>query len=343
MIDKILEELLMDDLIYLVIDNGNELLCKINDINHNTKLRKFLVENYIIKSTIGDTLHLTLANSEYKNYLHLLENVLLNGDILKSRNDDNILSIDCPNNLVFENINELFPLLTTKKMFIRGIIEELLFFMRGNTNTKLLEEKNVNIWKGNTSRKFLDDKGFFSYEEGEMGPMYGKQWRNFLGIDQLDNLIKKIKNENKDDLRRLLLTDFNPLEVESGVLYPCHSIIIQFFIRDDKLNMFTYNRSSDLFLGLPFNIAMSAIILILIAKCCNKIPYKLTISLGDAHIYRNHIEQVKEQINRIPYKFPKLTINKNINNISDIENLSFEDFNLENYISHPKIIAEMIP
>lgn len=283
-------------------------------------------------------------------YLMLLNEVLTLGENRNARNG--ITKSVFGKHLQFDLRRE-FPLLTTKKMFFRGIVEELLFFIKGETNSKILEEKRINIWKGNTSREFLDSIGKTNRKEGLLGEMYGYQWRNFnakyneetgkpfnKGIDQLKNVVNKIKSDPQS--RRILLTDYNPLQAENGVLYPCHSIIIQFYVSDCFLDMFVYNRSSDLFLGLPFNIASSSLFLILIAKITKLIPRNIKISLGDCHIYEEHYEAVKKQIKRIPYKFPKLTIEKELNEIEDIENLTFTDFKLNNYLSHPIIKAPMI-
>jgi thymidylate synthase len=267
-------------------------------------------------------------------YLELIKQVLTNGFESGSRNG--ITRRMFGKHLKFD-LREGFPLLTTKKMFFRGIVEELLFFMRGDTDSKILEKKGVNIWKGNTSREFLDKMGF-DYPEGEMGPMYGAQWRNFNGqhIDQLSNVIEKLKKE--PDSRRIMMTTFNPAQSELGVLYPCHSIITQFFVQDGFLDMFCYNRSSDLFLGLPFNIASSALLQIIIAKLVGLKPRYFNLSLGDAHIYEQHFEAVKTQISRVPHKFPKIEINS-AENFADMK---YEDFTVVDYTSHPTIKAPMV-
>jgi len=270
----------------------------------------------------------TLGEIQYTN---LLQNVLKTGVDSEGRNG--ITRSVFGKHLKFD-LREGFPLLTTKKMFLRGIIEELLFFIRGDTNTKMLEEKGVNIWKGNTSREFLDKMGF-KYPEGEMGPMYGYQWRTFNGenIDQLADVIETIKEDPKS--RRILMTTYNPIQVKEGVLYPCHSIIIQFFVEDGNLDMFCYNRSSDLFLGLPFNIASSSLLQMIIAKMTNLTPRYFNLSLGDAHIYASHMDAAETQTKRVPYKFPKIEILKDMPVV-------FEDFKLTEYASHPIIKAPMV-
>jgi dihydrofolate reductase/thymidylate synthase len=306
----------------------------INDINFNTES----------KQEFKDFVHyvLTPKNKGEIQYRNLLSNLLENGKNTYGRNG-NVMS-DFVNHFTF-NLTEGFPLLTTKKMFFRGIVEELLFFLRGDTDTKKLEQKGINIWKGNTSRKFMDSVGL-NYPEGMMGPMYGYQWRFFnedytgininKGIDQLSNVIHMIKTDPKS--RRILMTDFNPLQVSEGVLYPCHSIILQFFVEDNFLDMYCFNRSSDVFLGLPFNIASSSLMLMIIAKMTNLVPRYFNLSLGDCHIYEQHIECVKQQLERIPFKFPNVSI-KDFNSIEDI---TYEHIILNNYNYHPSIKAEMV-
>ena len=242
--------------------------------------------------SIGSTFDVNIKNwkskkSKYKNFTYYTLNrknigenqylkILTFGMNKDTRNG--IVKSLFNENMMFDLRNG-FPLLTTKNMFFRGIVEELLFFLRGETNSKILEEKGVNIWKGNTNREFLDSLGLTGRKEGMMGPMYGYQWRFFnakydetsgkpleKGIDQLKNVISTIKN-NKDS-RRIIMTDYNPCQVSQCVLYPCHSIVIQFYVSDGQLDMFCYNRSQDLFLGVPFNIASSALLLSIIAKIC---------------------------------------------------------------------------
>lgn len=295
------------------------------------------VEEY--KDFTHQVLNLSGGNLSEVMYLDLLYKISCKGLLRPCRNGV-VMSMFSPDTLKFD-LSRGFPLLTTKKMFFKGIVEELLFFIRGDTNTKHLEEKGINIWKGNTSTDFLKQQNL-NYIEGEMGPMYGYQWRKFNGeLDQLSELIELIKTDPYS--RRLLLTDYNPLQARQGVLYPCHSIIIQFYVIDNYLEAKVFNRSSDLFLGLPFNIASSALLLILIAKITNLNPGYLYLDLGDAHIYKQHIEYVKEQLTRIPYNFPKLKISKEVKTLSDIENLCYKDFELEGYKCYTPLKAEMVP
>lgn len=260
-------------------------------------------------------------------------------------------SIFAPQILKF-NLQHGYPLLTTKKMFFKGIVEELLFFIRGDTNSKLLEINNINIWKPNTSRQFLDSLNMNHRLEGMMGPMYGFQWRHFNGfydedtgkgiggIDQLQNLITGIKKDPHS--RRHLLTDYNPSMADQGVLYPCHSICLQFYVQDGCIDLICFNRSSDVFLGLPFNIASTSLFLMIIAKLTGLIPRYVNISLGDSHIYNQHIEHIETQVNRRPFEFPTLEIQKELNTLEDAEKLTFDDFKLSNYRHHPAIIARMV-
>jgi len=283
-------------------------------------------------------------------YLDILSNVLNRGNIRIGRNG-NVKSL-FSKNLKF-NLCDGFPLLTTKKMFLRGIFEELMFFIKGETDTKILENKNINIWNSNTSRAFLDSLGMINRREGIMGPMYGAQWRHFNGdydqktgissngIDQLKLIIHQIKNDPTS--RRILMTDYNPSQSHMGVLIPCHSLILQFYVNDGFLDLFCFNRSSDLFLGLPFNIASTSLLLILISTVCKLTPRFINITLGDYHIYEQHYNAVSTQIKRIPYKSPTLSINKELHSIEDIEKLTFKDITLTSYQYYPSIKAKMVP
>lgn len=283
-------------------------------------------------------------------YLDILRNILNNGDETEGRNGKTISLFK--QDMKFD-LRDGFPLLTTKKMFIRGIIEELLFFLRGDTDTNILKEKNVNIWNGNTNREFLDSLGMTDRREGVMGPMYGYQWRHYnapydeegacpkeKGIDQLAYVIHLIKNQPKS--RRILMTAFNPVQLFEGVLPPCHSVVLQFFVKDDELDMFAYSRSADMFLGVPFNIASYALFLSIVSKITNKQPRFLHITLGDSHIYSEHIEQVKTQISRVPYRFPTLSISDKLKTIDDIHSLTVSDFNISNYKSHNIVKGKFI-
>jgi len=281
-----------------------------------------------------------IINKDELNYLNLMSDILKYGEEKKDRTSIGTLSL-FGEKLKFSLTNNTLPLLTTKKMFFKGVVEELLFFIRGETDTKKLEKKGVNIWKGNTSREFLDKCGLYSFPEGEMGKMYGKQWRDFNDqkIDQLQNVINLIKNDPNS--RRIMMTALNPAQINEGVLAPCHTFV-QFFVNNkNELSCQMYQRSADVFLGVGFNIASYALLTHIIAQVTNKKAKELIIVFGDTHIYKNHIDQANEQIKRIPYEFPKIKINKSLSSINDMENLSFDDFQLIGYNYHPTIKAPM--
>lgn len=292
--------------------------------------------------------------TDEKLYLKLLKNVMENGSVKCGRNGETKSTFG---NILRFDLRKGYPLITTKKMFFRGVVEELLFFIRGDTDSGLLEQKNVNIWKGNTSRIFLDSIGLNNRREGVLGPMYGYQWRYFnspynekktqpsihnKGIDQLTNVINMIQHDPHS--RRIMMTDYNPEQVTQGVLYPCHSIIIQFYVSscEKYLDMFCYNRSSDMFHGLPFNIASSSLLHILISKITNKIARQFTLTLGDSHIYKDHYDTVSEQLQRIPYSFPNIEINKDLQSVSDLEKLTYKDIKLIDYQSHSPLKVKMV-
>ena len=316
------------------------------DINN---LKDFYITS---KKEYDEFIHCEMKYVKYGEYqyINLIKDILKNGDERIGRNGK-VISSFCKH-LKFD-LRDGFPLLTTKKMFLKGIIEELLFFIRGDTNSKILEEKGINIWKGNTSREFLDINGFENRKEGSLIPLYGYQWRFFNakyneklgisiepGIDQLLEVINEIKTNPTS--RRILLTSYNPEQVKEGVLYPCHSVIVQFYVQDNFLDIFCYNRSSDAFLGLPWNIASSSLFLMIIAKLTNLTPRYFNLTLGDVHIYSVHEKSSLEQIKRIPYTFSKIIL-PDIKDLKNIEKLTHNDFKIVNYNYYETIKAEMIP
>ena len=288
---------------------------------------------------------------EENQYLALLTSILNNGVEKEDRTGIGTLGIFGAQ-LRFSLKDKTLPLLTTKKMFLRGIVEELLFFIRGDTDTKKLEDKGVNIWNGNTSRDFLNKRGLKHLPQGSLGKGYGFQWRNFGGteqpynykdyfkdgIDQLANALDLIKNEPNS--RKIIVSAWNPQQLKDMALEPCH-MMFQFQVDNGKLNLLWYQRSVDTFLGLPFNIASYAILNILFAKAAQLEPGELIFSGGDTHIYKNHVSQSLEQAKRAPYQFPKLDINLPINSIEDMEKLSFDNFIIKDYQCHSSIKAEM--
>ncbi len=287
-----------------------------------------------------------MENNE-KGYLNLLSFILNNGVKKETRNGftyshfGSLLRFDVNN-------GDSFPLLTTKKVFFRGIVEELLWFLRGSVNSKELEEKGINIWKGNSTREYLDSIGLYNYPEGYLGPIYGYQWRSFNGkIDQLRYVLEELELNNS---RRALLSAWNPVQLKEQALPPCH-LIYNFYKYDNQnLCCMMYMRSADLFLGVPFNIASTAILTMIIAKVMNMKVKEICISICDTHIYDEHLDAVKTQISNEIYKPPQVIIKKEIDNtrnlsidekIKWIEELTFEDFELKNYDCNPPIKAIM--
>ncbi|MEG0686589.1 MAG: thymidylate synthase, partial [Erysipelotrichales bacterium] len=260
-----------------------------------------------------------------KQYIELIEHVLENGQFKDDRTNTGTYSV-FGYQMRFD-LAEGFPLVTTKKTHLNSIIKELLWFISGNTNIKWLVENNVRIWNewpyetftksseynGESMEEFIekiksDDK--FAQKHGDLGPVYGKQWRDFGGVDQLEDLINQIKT-NKDS-RRLIISAWNPPFISSMALPPCHCFMQFYVSADNKLSCQLYQRSADIFLGVPFNIASYALFTMMIAQVCDLELGEFVHTLGDAHIYSNHIDQVKEQIARKPYKLPIMNINKEI-------------------------------
>ena len=261
-----------------------------------------------------------------KQYLDLLRHVLANGNTKSDRTGTGTQSV-FGYQMRFD-LNEGFPLLTTKKLHLRSIIYELLWFLKGDTNIKYLHDHKVTIWD-----EWAD-------ENGDLGPIYGKQWRSWATadgtpIDQITQLIEQIKNT--PDSRRLLVCAWNVGEIDKMALPPCH-ILFQFYVADGKLSCQLYQRSADIFLGVPFNIASYALFTMMIAQSCNLKYGEFIHTLGDAHIYSNHIEQVKLQLSREPRKLPIMKLNPEK---KDILNFDFEDFQLEGYDPHPHIKGEV--
>ena len=277
-----------------------------------------------------------------KQYINLIEDIIKNGKMRTDRTNTGTISLFGKNLNI--DVSEYFPLLTTKRVFFRGVVEELLFFISGKTDTKILENRGVNIWKGNTSREFLDARKLNHYEVGEYGPSYGYNWRFYgkkykddksEGIDQLQNAIELIKNDPTS--RRIIVTTWNPSILNEIPLPACH-YVFQFYVDDDNLSILVNMRSCDVFLGLPFNIASYSLLLYMICHITHKKPKDVIFMLGDTHIYQNHLKQCKEQISRFMKELPTLKFARNVNNIDDF---TFDDFLLKDYNPHPNIKADM--
>ncbi|KXN90892.1 Thymidylate synthase [Leucoagaricus sp. SymC.cos] len=291
-------------------------------------------------------------------YLLLIRRVLDSGDVRPDRTGTGTISIFAPPNLRFSLRDSTLPLLTTKRTFIRGIVEELLWFVKGQTDSKLLSDKGVKIWDGNGSKAFLEGRGLGHRREGDLGPVYGFQWRHFgaeyqdcdadytgKGVDQLRECIRKIK-ENPTD-RRIILSAWNPKDIPLMALPPCH-MMCQFYVhlppdsdptRKPELSCLMYQRSADLGLGIPFNIASYALLTHMVAHVTGTIARELVIQLGDAHVYRDHVDALQVQLQREPRPFPKLRWARD--DINDIEDFQYSDFVVDGYNPHPSIAMKM--
>jgi thymidylate synthase len=292
-------------------------------------------------------------------YLDLLKKVMTHGHLRETRNG--VTRALFGEHLSFSLADGRFPLLTTKKMFLRGIFEELRFFLLGKTDSKYLEERGVTIWRPNTSREFLDTHDKEDYEEGDMGPMYFYQIYHFnapykgchanyegQGFNQFEEVLHLLRVDRFS--RRMVMTTYNPLQADEGVLYPCHGLVIQFGVEDEnRLCLHMYQRSMDIALGAPFNIASYALLVYIVCALVNTdlpagqvpfVPYRIDISVGDCHVYQAHVEGVTEQLSREPYEFPRLAIAGEIT--ADFSRLSFDQLMLTGYTCHPAIKMPMI-
>lgn len=289
-------------------------------------------------------------NKEEQQYLDLIQNIISSGTLEEGRNGNTYATFG--NSMRFSLQNGQIPILTTKKVAWDICLKELLWFIKGSTNNYLLLEKGVHIWDRNASRNFLDDRGLTYRSVGDLGPIYGHQWRHFnatyydcntdysrQGIDQLQYIIDQLKNPATRNSRRLVMTAWNPCQLDEMALPPCH-ILCQFNVHGgNKLSCSLYQRSADFLLGVPFNITSYGILTHLIAKHCGLEAYEFIHFMGNCHVYEEHLEGAKLQITRKPYCFPTITITQVRDSINDY---TVEDFELNNYLSHPKIKFEMI-
>ena len=281
-----------------------------------------------------------------KPYLDLCQHVMDHGSFKMDRTGTGTKSV-FGYQMRFD-LSEGFPLLTTKKVHLKSIIHELLWFINGDTNIKYLVDHDVRIWnewpyktytlssdyQGETMDEYVEKiKTDLNFAEkyGDLGPVYGAQWRKFNGVDQLQYILDEIKNN--PDSRRMILSAWNPAEIKDMALPPCHTLI-QFYVRDQKLSLQLYQRSADIFLGVPFNIASYALLLMMVAQVTNLEVGEFVHTLGDAHIYSNHFDQIELQLSREPKKRPIMKINPNVKSLFDFK---FEDFELVDYNPHPAI------
>ena len=282
-------------------------------------------------------------------YRVLVKNILKHGDFKKGRNGNIVSSFG--NKMTFCLKDKKVPFLSTKKLAWRSCLRELLWFMKGSTDNRLLTENKVKIWNGNADKTFLKSRGLEYNIEGDLGPIYGHQWRFFnaeydncetnyqgKGVDQLQNIIDNLKDDNEKFSRRLILSAWNPEQLDEMALPPCH-VMSQFYVNtSNELSCMLFQRSGDVGLGVPFNIASYAMLTHILAKHCNLTPTKLIHFIGDAHIYENHIEPLQEQIYRNHYPMPTISITKRDN----IDDYMFKDIKIENYKHHPTIKMDMI-
>lgn len=257
-------------------------------------------------------------------YHDLLKHILENGSEKTDRTGTGTIS--CFGYQMRFNLEKGFPLVTTKKLHLKSIIHELLWFLQGDTNTRYLVDNGVSIWN-----EWAD-------ENGDLGPVYGKQWRSWQGADgktydQIKDVLKQI--QTNPDSRRMIVSAWNVAELSEMALMPCHSLF-QFYVADGKLSCQLYQRSADVFLGVPFNIASYALLTLMMAQVTGLKPGDFVHSFGDVHIYSNHMEQVKLQLSREPFPLPQMKLNPGV---KDLFAFKFEDFSLENYQSHPAIKA----
>ena len=336
----------LNDYKYFKFDSNCFLKTK-HRIIHNAPIQVY--RNRVYEPKNVDLNFYTYTNKNYiheYNYLNALKEVFEKGQKVQGRNG-------CVLSMFGQRMEydlERFPLLTTKKMGYKTILKELLWFLRGSTSNEELVQENVHIWTQNSTKEFLESRGL-NYAEGDLGPVYGFQWRHFgaqyessdkdytdLGKDQIEYVLNLIKNDPTS--RRIILSAWNPADLDKMALPPCH-VLSQFYVdqKEGTLSCQLYQRSGDMFLGVPFNIASYAFLTYILAHLTGYKPGKLIHILGDAHIYEEHIEAVNKQLLREPKLFPKLTISKDLTDINDIK---LEHFTLEEYESHEALKAPMI-
>ena len=303
---------------------------------------------------ISDNIFSNIKKFEHEEYqyLNIVQHILDDGVWEEGRNGKTKSIFG--NSMRFSLKDGKIPILTTKKTAWKTCLKELLWFIRGETNNKILKEQGVHIWDANGSREFLDSRGLFNYEEDELGPIYGRQWRQFNkpffskgqedmtkeeGIDQLQQIIDALKDPNQRTSRRLIMTAWNPCQLVQMALPPCH-ILCQFNVHDgNKLSCMMVQRSCDVVLGQPINIASYSFLTHLIAKHCELQAYEFVYFMGNCHLYENAIDAAKLQITREPFEFPTLSIKQIKENINDYQ---VEDFEIHNYKHHEAIKVAMI-
>jgi thymidylate synthase len=282
-------------------------------------------------------------------YLALIEDILLYGNLENGRNG--IAKTVCGSAMHFSLANNVIPILTTKVVAYKTCFKELMWFIRGQTDNSLLKAQQVGIWNGNASRSFLDSQGLFHRAENDLGPIYGHQWRHFnapydtcfsdytgQGFDQLGDIINQLKNPATRTSRRLVMSAWNPCQMKDMALPPCH-ILAQFHVtHGDQLSCSLFQRSADVGLGVPFNIASYAFLTHLLAHFCGLKASEFYYHLGNCHIYDDHLEALAKQVERKPYPFPTICF---LNLRENIEDFTIEDFEIKDYVAHEKIVMAM--
>lgn len=275
-------------------------------------------------------------------YLDLLDRILTEGKVRTDRTGTGTVGV-FGHQMRFD-LSEGFPLLTTKKLHLRSIIHELLWFLSGDTHVKPLQDNNVRIWNDWAT---AEQTAKFGREEGDLGPVYGHQWRNFGatvlpsggydsdGVDQIQRVLDTIQNNPSS--RRILVTGWNPKESDQVALPPCHTLF-QFYVQDGRLSCQLYQRSADIFLGVPFNIASYSLLMMMIAQVCDLAPGEFVHTMGDAHLYSDHLDQARLQLTREVRTAPVMTLNPEVR---DLFEFKFEDFTLSDYDPHPHIKARV--
>lgn len=321
-----------------------------SDIRERTKNNNNNDDNV---RNVSDNIFANLKKYQHEEYqyLNLLNDIIENGTVIQGRNG--YTKCVFGRSMRFSLKDGKIPILTTKKTAWKTCLKELLWFIRGETDNKLLKDQGVHIWDANSSREFLDSRGLANYEVDELGPIYGRQWRQFnalcdpygkrydgsRGVDQLQQIIDSLKNPKERYSRRLIMTAWNPCQLDKMALPPCH-ILCQFNVHDDnKLSCSMYQRSNDECCGTPFNIASYSFLTHLLAKHCGLEAYEFVYFKGNCHIYEDHIDGAKLQLNRDPYPFPTVTIKQIKDNINDYQ---VEDFDVHNYQHHPQIKFNMV-
>ncbi len=289
------------------------------------------------------------GKSEEHQYLDLIQDIINEGTFVEGRNG--LTKSVIGSSMYFDLSKGTIPILTTKKVAWKTCLKELLWFVSGDTSNVNLKKQNVKIWNANASREFLDSRGLTHLAEDDLGPVYGHQWRHFnatyndcntdysgKGVDQLAYIINALKDPVQRYSRRLVLSAWNPCQIDEMALPPCH-VLMQFNVIEDKLSCCLYQRSGDVGLGVPFNIASYSFLTYILADFCGLKPGEFIYNLGNAHVYDDHIDALKEQSKLKPHDFPSLNIKKRER--SNIEDYTIEDFELVNYVSHPPVTMKM--